>query len=339
LRIALIGVGNSASSFLQALNALRAGREIKGLLEIPIKTDEIEVVLAFDIDERKVGKKLKDAIFSEPNVVRKEIEVKEDLIVERGPTLDGTDGILGNIIMESKEKPVEVEERLKEEKVDVCLNLLPTGASRASRYYAECCLISNSSFINATPSEIANAPTLESSYREARVPLLGDDLISQIGGTIFHKGIIDFLESRGVKVLRSYQVDISGTTEALVTLEEWRRDLKKNIKSKLISERRGIEVIAGTSDYVRFLGDRRVSYMVIEGEYSYGAKVRIDISMKTFDGPNAAVPLINLVKISKILKDKGIGGATPEVCSLFFKNPPVKVSIEEASRKLVELLT
>ena len=339
IRVALIGVGNVASALLQSLEWVKQGNQIPGILtSLPYKVEDIEIVTAFDIDRRKVGKKLSQAIFEKPNVVPKKVEVKSDVIVLRGETLDGVNGILGKIIEESEEKPVNVEEELKKNKVDVVVNLLPTGAQKASEYYAEEALKSSSAFINSTPSSLIEK--FGDKFRELKLPLLGDDLLSQIGGTALHTGIIEYLKSRGVKVTRTYQIDIAGSTEALVTLEDWRKDLKKGIKSNFISKHSdGAEVVAGTSDYVEFLGDRRVSYMVIEGEYAIGIPIRVDVSFKSYDSFNAVAPLLDLIRIAKMLKEKGIGGAIPEVCGYYFKKPPVIYdSVEEARRVLINYL-
>ncbi|MEM0363684.1 MAG: inositol-3-phosphate synthase [Sulfolobaceae archaeon] len=331
IRVALVGVGNVASALVQGLQK----GEFYGILDLKIKPSEIKIVTAFDIDKRKVGKKLSEAIFSEPNVVSKYVNVESDVIVLRGPTLDGKSGILSKIIEESEERPVDVAEVLRENKVDVVVNLLPTGADQASRFYALEALKANCAFINATPSPIK---TLDKEFREKGLPLFGDDLLSQIGGTIFHAGLINFLKSRGVKVLRSYQIDIAGTTEAYVTLEEWRKERKKEIKSSYIMGDDNIEVVAGTSDYVKFLKDRRVSYIYIEGIYGFGVPISMTISLKTFDAPNAVSPLIDLIRIAKLAKDKGIGGIISDVCGYYFKDPPIKYNLIEARRRLEEFV-
>jgi myo-inositol-1-phosphate synthase len=338
IRVGLVGIGNVASALVQSIEMVKQGIEIPGILNLPIKADEIEIVTAFDIDKRKVGKKLSEAIFSKPNVVQKYVDVKSDVEVLRGPTLDGVDEQLSKVIEESEEKPVNVKEVLKENNVDVVINLLPAGADKASIFYAEESLSANSSFINATPSNVTER--IGDKYKEAKIPIFGDDLLSQIGGTVFHSGIIEFLQKRGVKILRSYQIDIAGNTETFATLEDWKKDLKKKIKSSFISQRSdNAEIVAGTSDYVEFLGDRRVSYMVIEGEYAMGAKVRVDISLKTYDAPNAVQPLIDLIRLAKILKDNNIGGVIPEVCGYYFKNSPVRYkSIDEAKARFDDFL-
>ncbi|BFH72622.1 L-myo-inositol-1-phosphate synthase [Sulfurisphaera javensis] len=336
IKVAIFGVGNVASALLQGLEWIKQGKNLPGLLDLPYSPAEIEIVKAFDIDKRKVGKKLSEAIFMKPNVVNKYVEVNSDVIVERGPTLDGLDGSLMNIIEESEEKPADVESELKG--VDVSISLLPAGTQKANEYYAEASLSANTAFINASPAEIVI--NYSNKFAERKIPLLGDDLLSQIGGTILHTGIVEFLKNRGVKVTRTYQIDIAGTTETYVTLEDWRKDLKKGIKSNFIaSHADDAEVVAGTSDYVEFLGDRRVSYMVIEGYYSFGVPFRIDISFKTQDAPNAVVPLIDLIRIAKFAKDKGIGGAIPQICGYYFKRPPkIYSSLDEAKNELMKFL-
>lgn len=332
IKVAIFGVGNALSALLQGLEWLKQGNEIPGILSLPLSPTEIEIVKAFDIDRRKVGKRLSEAIFEKPNVVPKYVDVNSDVIVERGPTFDSLDGLLSNIIEESEEKPVDVVSELKG--VDVAISLLPAGTQKANEHYAESSLLSNVSFINATPSEIVSI--YGEKFAEKRVPLFGDDLLSQIGGTIFHTGIIEFLKSRGAKVLRTYQIDISGTTETYITLEDWRKDLKKGIKSNYISSHgNSIQVTAGTSDYVEFLGDRRVSYIVIEGSYAFGVPFRVDISFKSQDAPNAVAPLIDVIRLAKLAKDKGIGGPIPQVCGYYFKRPPkIYPSLEEARNEL-----
>ncbi|ARM76328.1 inositol-3-phosphate synthase [Acidianus manzaensis] len=338
IRVALVGIGNSASALVQALEEVKRGIEIPGILNLSIKPEDIEIVTAIDVDKRKVGKKLSEAIFSKPNVVEKYTEVNSDIIVLRGPTLDGIDDHLSKIIEESDEKPIDVYDTLRENNVDVVLNLLPVGAEKASIFYANESLRANSSFINATPTNVTEV--LGSKYQDMNIPIFGDDLISQIGGTILHSGIIEFLQKRGVKVIRSYQIDIAGNTETFATLEDSKKDLKKKIKSSYISQRTNdSEIVAGTSDYVEFLGDRRVSYMVIEGEYSLGSKVRIDISMKTLDSTNAVQPLIDLIRLAKIAKDKGIGGPIPQVCGYYFKNTTKRYNnLDEAKEELMKFL-
>ncbi|AHC52350.1 myo-inositol-1-phosphate synthase [Sulfolobus acidocaldarius SUSAZ] len=335
IRTAILGVGNVASALVQALEMVKQGEKIQGCLtSLPYKPEEIEVVAAFDIDKRKVGYKLREAIFQKPNVVPKYVDVRNDVVVKKGVVLDSLEGILERIIELSDEKESDISQVLKDEKVDVVINLLPTGVVKASEYYAEEALKAGSAFINATPTSLVNQ--FSSAYKEKGIPIFGDDLLSQIGGTSLHTGLIEFLKSKGVQVLRTYQVDIAGNTEVLVTLEDWRKDLKKGIKSHFISKHiDGAEVVAGTTDYVEFLGDRRVSYIVVEGLYSFGIPVRIDVSLKSQDAPNAVAPLVDLIRIAKVLKESRVGGSIPEVSGYYFKKPPVVYSSMEESRKVL----
>ncbi len=331
VKVAIVGVGNVASALIQGLSMARRGTPIQGIRDdLHISPSEIEIVSAFDIDKRKVGVSLSKAIFERPNVVEPMAGIDGfDVTVMRGPTLDGREGVLEEIIEESDAQPVEVRDELRSSKAEVVVNLLPTGADKASLYYARASLEVGCSFINATPSSITRL--LGDKFAESGIPVFGDDLLSQVGGTAFHAGLIDFLKSRGVKVNRSYQIDIAGTTEAMVTLEDRRKDLKKGIKSSFLSSHSDADVVAGTSDYVEFLRDRRVSYMVIEGTYSVGVPIRVDISLKTMDAPNAVAPLVDLIRYAKLLKDKKIGGPVKEVCGYYFKNTTDKYnSFEEA---------
>ncbi|AWR94823.1 inositol-3-phosphate synthase [Acidianus brierleyi] len=337
IRVALVGVGNVASALVQSLEEVKHGKEIPGILDLPFSPQDIEISAAFDIDRRKVGKTLSEAIFAKPNVVPQYTKVFNDVTVLRGPTLDGNKGSLSNIIEESEELPVDVSSILREERIDVVVNLLPTGVNEATLFYAKSSLESSTAFINASPTEVVRQ--LGKDFESKKVPLFGDDLISQIGGTIFHTGIIEFLKNRGVKINRSYQIDIAGNTETLITLEDWRKDLKKDIKSSYISSKtNGAQVVAGTSDYVEFLGDRRVSYMVIEGEYALGETIRVDISLKTHDAPNAVQPLIDLIRLAKLTRNKGIGGPIQSICGYYFKNSYKYGSIEEVKKDLTDFI-
>ncbi len=339
VKVAIAGVGNVASALVQSLSRAKRGERVLGIRDdLPLSPSDIDIVAAFDIDRRKVGLPLSKAIFERPNVVEPLAQVEGfDVEVMRGPTLDGREGVLEEIIEESDAKPIDVADALKSSRAEVLVNLLPTGADKGSLYYSQASLDARTSLINATPSPVTRV--MGDRFREAGVPVFGDDLLSQVGGTAFHAGLIDFLKSRGVRIDRSYQIDIAGTTEALVTLEDRRKDLKKGIKSSFLSSHSDADVIAGTSDYVEFLRDRRVSYMVIEGRYATGVPVRVDISLKTMDAPNAVAPLIDLIRYAKLLKDRGEGGPIREVCGYYFKNTTDKYNSFEEARIVLDKFT
>lgn len=323
VRIALAGLGNASSALVQAVEMAKRGRQIIGSNFSPSEIASIEIVEAFDIDRRKVGKPLSEAIFSPPNVVDKYVEVSNNVIVKRAPTMDGRTGLLEEILEESEEIPVNVEDSLKENRVEVLLILLPTGADQASSFYTQAALSAGVNVINGSPSPLAKRYFRD--FLAKGNYIVGDDLMSQAGGTAIHAGVIEMLKSRGIKVKRSYQVDIAGTTEAFVTLEDSKKDLKKGIKTNyLATGNNGMEIVAGTSDYVSFLRDRRVSYMVIEGEYSFGVPIRIDLSLKTLDGPNAVVPLIDtILSLRRVAGEYNRDSEKiKEICRRYFKSPP-----------------
>ncbi|BCU67440.1 L-myo-inositol-1-phosphate synthase [Sulfolobales archaeon HS-7] len=323
VKVSLIGVGNAASAYVQAVNILRKGGTVLGVDKRLGDPREIEIVSAIDIDKRKVSLPLKDAIFAPPNVVEKYTSVDEEIIVKRGITVEPIEGKYAEIIEESEDKPVDIEEEFKKNKAEVILCLIPSGMSKTTMYYARAAANAHASFINATPAPVTSE--MKEVFESRGLLLFGDDLLSQMGGTILHTELIDVLKRRGVNVKRSFQVDISGTAEANLTLDDKIKEIKKNIKSSFISQSDdSIEVTAGTSDYVNFLKDRRVSYMVIEGEYAFNVPVRIDISLKTYDGPNAASPLINLTLIALKLRQLGYKGVPDPICSHYFKSPPRK---------------
>lgn len=333
MRIAIIGVGNLASALVQAISYVKSGGKVHTFIPALPFPKDLEVVGAFDIDRKKVGKKLREALFSPPNVAERFQDVDVDVEVMPGVLKDDL-GFLTPVI-----DPVHTDEgkfldSLKSLKPDVVVLSTSSNMNNSNTFYASAALGAGSALINTTPTPLVMS--FGEKFRERSIPILGDDLLSQVGGTALHEGLVEFLESRGVRVVRSYQVDIAGTTEALVTLQDDVKDVKKGMKSSFIRGNRNVEVVAGTSDYVGFLKDRRVSYMVIEGIYGLNAKVRIDVSLKTSDPQNSVVPMLDLLKLAYHMKEKGIGGAVPEACGFYFKSPPVKYkSLSEAREKLL----
>ena len=336
MRLAIIGVGNLASALVQAISLVKSGGKVFSFVPGLDFPNEIEIVGAVDIDRKKVGKKLSEAIFSPPNVAERFHDVSTDVLVSPGVIKDDL-GFLSPAIDPVSVSEGEFLDYLKGIRPDIIVLSTSSNMNESNLFYANAALEVKATLINTTPTPIVKK--LGEKFREMSVPLLGDDLLSQIGGSALHEGLIEFLESRGVKVIRSYQVDIAGTTEALVTLQDDVKEVKKGLKSSFIKGDREVEVVAGTSDYVSFLKDRRVSYMVIEGYYGVNAKVRIDVSLKTSDPQNSIVPMLDLLKLAYYMKKKGIGGAVPEACGFYFKSPPVKYnSLSEAREKLLEFV-
>lgn len=342
IRVAVVGVGNCCSALIQGVFCQNEDLTILSHLDVGgYKIEDIEFVAAFDIDERKVGKDLSEAIFSEPNNFRKILEVSYlNVPVLMGHVFDGVEGLLKNIIKVSKEKPVDVAKTLVEKKVEVVVNFLPTGVKEASKFYAEEALKAGCAFVNATPTPLATDKSFAERFEKAGVPLVGDDVMSQIGGTILHKNLLEFLSLRGVKIINSYQVDVGGGMESYNTLEPSKRSLKRKVKTEIIRSvlPYEVEVIAGTTDYVDFMENVRTSYLWINGKYFLGSPITIDLYLKTFDAPNSTPIILDSIRAAKLALDRKVGGPLISVCAYGYKQPPVKTSVYEAEKWFVEFI-
>jgi len=347
INVGIAGVGNCCSALVQGLTYYRkAGRggRIDGLTFINIGgylPGDIEITAAFDVDRRKIGLDLGRAIFSEPNSCPKVCEVGNlGVKVLKGPVLDGVGEDLRDIILIDDSKPVNVSKALVDANVDVLVNLLPVGASKASRFYADESLKAGCAFVNCTPANIVNDKKLVSKFMKAKLPVVGDDLMSQIGGTIFHKSILDFLNSRGVKVKSCYQLDVGGGTESRATAEESRKMLKRGIKTDSIRSvlPYKFKIVSGTTDYVEFLGNKRVSYYWLNGEYFNGAPVIVDIYLRTLDGPNSGAIILDVVRACKIALERKTGGALTSICAYGFKNPPKRIPLNNVNQEFIEFV-
>ena len=333
IKVAIIGVGNSASSFVQGLKYYRERRD--GLWHERVSgygVEDVEVVAAFDVDRRKVGKDLADAIFSEPNRVKKYVEIDRGIEVKPGLLLDRLpEGIRMELVSVG---PEEFSEELKRSGADIALNLINSFMPDSSKAYAEACLSAGCSFLNATPAYLARDDGLVKRYEEAKVLLLGDNLMSQLGGTIFHKGIIDFIQKRGLKLVESYQLDVSGGLEGLAVIDERTREVKRRLKADAINVelRQGARVEAGTVDYVEYMGNNRTSYFWLSAEGFLGERFTLDVYLRTNDGANAGNVLLDLVRAAYGLMNKGIYGAPDVLCNYGFKNTRKPVKQEEALR-------
>lgn len=342
IKVAIAGIGNCASALVQSIEYYKNNN--LGLMHENIggyKPSDIEIVGAIDIDARKVGKDLSEAIFMEPNVVQRICEVPFlGVKVVKGPVFDGADGILKDLIVVSDVEPVDVKGYLKAINAEILVNLLPTGARKATEFYAKVALESKCAFINCTPTSIASNENWSKRFEELKIPLVGDDLMSQIGGTAFHLGIIEFLKSRGINIEKTYQLDIGGSMEAYGILEDHRREEKRSIKTNLIQSllTEKSQVTTGTSDFVEFMKDRRTSYFYIEGKYCLGSDVIIDIYLRTNDGPNGAGILLDVIRATKLALDRGLCGTIIPISAYGFKNSPIKYPISQAMRIFEEFI-
>jgi myo-inositol-1-phosphate synthase len=347
VKVALIGVGNCASAFVQGLQYYGkiAGEDKRSGLRNPrirdLSPEDIEVVVAFDVDERKVGKDLSEAIFSEPNNAPRFTTVKSTgITVRKGPLLDGVGESTKNIVQVSKLPDEDVAKTLIKTEAEIVINLLPSGAAEATRWYTEQTLKAGCGFLNATPNVIASDLVWAKRFGEAGLPLTGDDLIDQIGSTALHKTLLNLLTMSGVVINETYQLDVGGGTESLDTLDRT-RDAKRSIKTEAVASSLPYkaEVVAGSTDYVDFLQNRRDSYFWIDGTYFGNSLMQIDLRFSTVDAPNACSVLFDVVRAMKLALLKKEKGAINAICAYGFKHPPRMLPLENAEREFKDFTT
>lgn len=305
------------------------------------KPKDIEVVAAFDVDRRKVGKVLSEAIFAEPNNVARLAEMTAlNVVVHKGPVLDGVGEYTRRVVHIDTHPEANVARVLKESNAEILVDLLPSGAVKASQWYAEQALISDCAFVNTTPSFIASDAAWAEKFERAELPVVGDDLIDQVGATTLHKTLLQLLSMNGVHITETYQLDVGGGTESLDTLDRT-RDLKRAVKTKSVEAALPYEaaVVAGSTDYVDFLRNRRDSYFWIRGIHFCNVPVQMDLKLSTIDAPNAGSVLFDVVRAVKMALDKKLKGALTPVCAYGFKHPPVLVAVEVAEKMFAEFIS
>ena len=340
IRVALAGVGNCCSALVQGVEYYRGDGKL-GLLHPTLgkySVGDIRFVAAFDIDSKKVGMDLSDAIHAEPNKAPRFMDIgRTGVKVQMGPAPDRVGNNSMSHIEKAQGKPTDVAKTLRDAEADLLVNLISGGSDKASRHYAEEALKAGCGFINATPSGIVNDLTLSASYRRAGLPMAGDDILSQMGATAVHIGLLEFLHSRGVHVEESYQLDVGGGSESINTLEKT-RDTKRLIKTETVksSVPYDFPLVSGSADFVDFLVNGRDSFFWVKGTYFGGAGFTMDVKLSTEDAPNAGAVLIDSIRGLKIAMDKGVGGPVEPVCAYGFKRPPKRLKLAEAYRSFRE---
>ena len=344
IKVALIGVGNCASSFIQGIqyyNKFQKPEDCIGLrnpILAGLNPKDIEIVAAFDVDDRKVGLDLSKAIFAKPNNAPKVCEVPlTGIKVCKGPLIDGVGESTKNIIQISKTTEEDVAKTLQTSGTEVVLNLLPSGATKATQYYAQQAITAGCAFANATPNFIASDPSWAKKFQEANLPLVGDDLIDQVGSTALHKTLLKLLSDNGVRIDETYQLDVGGGTESVDTMDRT-RDAKRTIKTESVASSLPYktEIVAGSTDYVDFLQNKRDSYFWISGVYFCNTPMKIDLKFQTVDAPNAGSVLFDIVRALKIALTKKQKGTIESICAYGFKRPPKMVSLELAEKQFKE---
>jgi myo-inositol-1-phosphate synthase len=347
VRVAIVGVGNCASSLVQGVEYYKnasSDTRVPGLMHVRFgeyHVGDIEFVAAFDVDAKKVGRDLSEAIVASENNTIKICDVPPSgVTVRRGPTYDGLGEYYQEIIQESDEAPVDVVQVLKDTRADVLVSYLPVGSEDADRFYAQCAIDAKVAFVNALPVFIASDPVWAKKFTDAGVPIVGDDIKSQVGATITHRVMAKLFEDRGVELLRTYQLNFGGNMDFMNMLERKRLQSKKisktqSVTSQIPHEMAKADVHIGPSDHVPWLDDRKWAYVRLEGRSFGDTPLNLEYKLEVWDSPNSAGVIIDAVRAAKIAKDRGIGGPILSASSYFMKSPPVQYADDEA-REAVE---
>ncbi|MBB4935403.1 myo-inositol-1-phosphate synthase [Lipingzhangella halophila] len=342
VRVAVVGVGNCAASLVQGVHYYRDAApetRVPGLMHVqfgPYHVRDVEFVAAFDVDAKKVGQDLADAILASENNTMKICDVEPSgVTVRRGPTYDGLGTYYREIIEESTEDAVDVVATLKAAKADVLVSYLPVGSEEAGEFYARCALDAGVAFVNALPVFIASDPEWAAKFTEAGVPIVGDDIKSQLGATITHRVLSKLFDDRGVILDRTYQLNFGGNMDFMNMLERERLRSKKVSKTQSVTSQIPNELAAGSvhigpSDHVPWLDDRKWAYIRLEGRAFGDAPVNLEYKLEVWDSPNSAGIIIDAIRAAKIAKDRGVGGPILSASSYFMKSPPEQYSDSDA---------
>ncbi len=342
IRVAVVGVGNCASSLIQGVQYYRdaePGTRVPGLMHVlfgEYHVGDLEFVAAFDVDAKKVGRDLSEAIAaSENNTIRFADVPPLGVTVQRGPTHDGLGTYYREIVTESDSEPVDVVGALREARADVLVSYLPVGSEIADRFYAQCAIDAKVAFVNALPVFIASDDEWAAKFTAANVPIIGDDIKSQVGATITHRVLAKLFEDRGVQLDRTMQLNVGGNMDFKNMLERNRLESKKisktqSVTSQLERDLGADNVHIGPSDHVPWLSDRKWAYVRLEGRAFGDVPLSLEYKLEVWDSPNSAGIIIDAVRAAKIALDRGVGGPLLSAASYFMKSPPEQYSDSEA---------
>jgi len=331
IKVAIAGVGNCASAIVQGVHYYRKKGQDDGLTYWEVggyTPGDIEFVAAFDVSAKKVGKNISQAIFQPPNNTIKICDVPRlGVEVKKGPLLDGIGKYLKDVVPISGQKDSDIVEELKTSRADVLINYLPVGSTTASYHYAEAALEAGTAFVNAIPVFIASDEKWASRFAKAKIPVAGDDVMSQVGATVLHKTLVKMAVDRGVKVEETYQLNIGGDTDFLNMLEETRLKDKRESKTSAVRAMSPyvIPTRIGPSDYVPFLNNDKVCYIWLKGTYFGGTPVKMDVKLHVVDAYDSAGVMVDAIRGAKIALDRGVGGQLPSLSAFCFKHPPVQM--------------
>lgn len=350
IRVAIVGVGNCATSLIQGVEFYKSADvndTVPGLMHVQFgdyHISDLEFVAAFDVDAKKVGIELVDATkASENNTIQIAEVPPTGVTVQRGPTLDGLGKYYAETIEESDAEPVDVVSVLKERKVDVLVCYLPVGSEAAAKFYAQAAIDAGVAFVNALPVFIASDPEWAAKFEAAGVPIVGDDIKSQVGATITHRVLARLFEDRGVILDRTYQLNVGGNMDFKNMLERERLESKKisktqavtsNLSGPLAGKKEDRNVHIGPSDYVAWLDDRKWAYVRLEGRAFGEVPLNLEYKLEVWDSPNSAGIIIDAVRAAKIALDRGVGGPILSASTYFMKSPPVQMEDTQGRAEL-----
>jgi myo-inositol-1-phosphate synthase len=346
VRVAIVGVGNCAASLVQGVEYYKdadPSARVPGLMHVQLgdyHVRDIEFVAAFDVDGKKVGRDLSEAIGASENNTIKLCDVPPtDVLVQRGHTLDGLGKYYRQTIEESDEQPVDVVQALKDARADVLICYLPVGSEDAAKFYAQCAIDAGVGFVNCLPVFIAGTKEWADKFTAAGVPIVGDDIKSQVGATITHRVLAKLFEDRGVVLDRTYQLNVGGNMDFMNMLERERLESKKISKTQAVTSniehdlgKRNVHI--GPSDYVAWLDDRKWAYVRLEGRAFGDVPLNLEYKLEVWDSPNSAGVVIDALRCCKIAKDRGVGGPILPASAYFMKSPPVQVEDTKAREQL-----
>ncbi len=350
INVAIIGVGNCASSLIQGVHYYKDAKEsefVPGLMHVNLggyHISDINFVAAFDIDKNKVGKDLSQAIFTKPNNTFKFTDVPETgVIIQRGMTHDGLGKYLSEIIQKAPGSTADIVGILKETKTDVVLNYLPVGSEEATKWYVEQILDAGCGLVNCIPQFIAKEKYWQKRFADRGLPVIGDDVKSQVGATITHRVLTRLFQDRGVKLLRTYQLNFGGNTDFLNMLERERLESKKISKTTSVTSQLDYKldpdnIHVGPSDYVPWLEDRKFCHIKMEGQTFGDVPLNLELKMEVWDSPNSAGVVIDAIRCCKLALNQGLKGALEAPSSYFMKSPPVQYTDDEAHKMVEEFI-
>ncbi len=351
INVAIIGAGNCASSFVQGVHYYKKAKDdesVPGLMHVNLggyHIRDINFVAAIDIDKNKVGKDLSEAIFTAPNNTYKFCDVPATGVkVVRGMTHDGLGKYLGKIIEKAPGPTANIVNILKEVKADVAINYLPVGSEEATKWYVEQILNAGVGLVNCIPVFIAREPYWHNRFREAGLPIIGDDIKSQVGATIVHRVLTRLFRDRGVKLERTYQLNFGGNTDFYNMLERERLESKKISKTNAVTSQLDFEmnpdnIHVGPSDYVPWLLDRKFCHIRMEGRTFGDVPLNLECKLEVWDSPNSAGVVIDAVRCLKIARDRGLSGSIVAPSSYFMKSPPIQYSDDECRRRVEQFIS